>query len=148
MEAFSALLAFCAGNSPVTGEFSTQRPVTRRFDVFFDLRLYERLNKQSWGWWFEMPSCPLWRHIIYEISRAVITPTHPNGNVIIWRKFRYCLHWKFSFWSLSVHPMITILSKWQHFRLSDIGVILQYMKHHPVIKSWKFRQNDNIFVTV
>ena len=39
MEAFSALLAICAGNSPVTGEFPVQRPVKRRFDVFFDLRL-------------------------------------------------------------------------------------------------------------
>ena len=55
MEAFSALLAICAGNSPVTGEFPSQRPVTRSFDVFFDLRLDERLSKQSWGWWFETP---------------------------------------------------------------------------------------------
>ena len=62
MEAFSALLALCAGNSPVTGEFPPQRPVTRSFDVFFDLRLNKRLSKQSWGWWFEMPSRPLWRH--------------------------------------------------------------------------------------
>ena len=38
METFSALLVFCAGNSPVTGEFPTQRPVTRSFGVFFDLR--------------------------------------------------------------------------------------------------------------
>ena len=38
MEWFSALLAICAGNSPVTGEFPAQRPVTRSFDVFFDLR--------------------------------------------------------------------------------------------------------------
>ena len=37
METFSALLAFCVGNSPVTGEFPTQRPVTRSFDAFFDL---------------------------------------------------------------------------------------------------------------
>ena len=35
METFSALLAFCAGNSPVIGVFPTQRPVTRSFDVFF-----------------------------------------------------------------------------------------------------------------
>ena len=33
METFSALLAICAGNSPVPGEFPTQRPVTRSFDV-------------------------------------------------------------------------------------------------------------------
>ena len=42
METFSALLAICAGNSPVPGEFPAQRPVTRSFDIFFDLRLYER----------------------------------------------------------------------------------------------------------
>ena len=50
MEAFSALLAICADNSPAPGEFPTQRPVTRSFDVFFDLRLNIRLSKQSWGW--------------------------------------------------------------------------------------------------
>ena len=43
METFSALLALCVGNSPVTGEFSAQRPVTRNFDIFFDLGL----NKYS-----------------------------------------------------------------------------------------------------
>ena len=62
MEAFSALLAICAGNSPVPGDFPTQRPVTRSFDVFFDLCLNKRLSEQSWGWWFEKPSRPLWRH--------------------------------------------------------------------------------------
>ena len=43
------------------GEFPTQRPVTRSFDVFFDLRLNKRLSKQPWGWWFETPSWSLWR---------------------------------------------------------------------------------------
>ena len=43
-------------------EFSTQKPVTRSFYVFFDLRLNKRLSKQSWGWWFETPSRPSWRH--------------------------------------------------------------------------------------
>ena len=47
METFSALLAICAGNSPVTGEYPAQRPVTQSFDVFFDLRLNKRLSKQS-----------------------------------------------------------------------------------------------------
>ena len=59
---FSALLALCAGNSPVTGEFPAQRSTTRSFDIFFDLRLNKRLNKQSWGWSFETPSRSLWRH--------------------------------------------------------------------------------------
>ena len=62
METFSALLAICVGNSQVLGEFPAQRPVTRRFYVFFDLRLNERLSKQSWGWGFETPTRPLWRH--------------------------------------------------------------------------------------
>ena len=34
METFSALLALCEGNSPVTGEFPSQRPVTLSFDAF------------------------------------------------------------------------------------------------------------------
>ena len=62
MEKFSAVLALCAGNSPVTGEFPWQRPVTRSFDVFFDLRLKKRLNKQSRRRWFETTWRPLWRH--------------------------------------------------------------------------------------
>ena len=62
MGTVSVLLAICAGNSPVPGEFPAQRPVTRNFDVFFDLRLNKRLSKQSRGWWFETLSRPLWRH--------------------------------------------------------------------------------------
>ena len=42
METFSGLLALCVRNSPVTGEFPSQRPVTRSFDVFFDLCLNKR----------------------------------------------------------------------------------------------------------
>ena len=56
------LSRYCAGNSPVPGEFPTQRPVTRTFDVFFDMRLNTRLSKQWWGWWFETLSCSSWRH--------------------------------------------------------------------------------------
>ena len=63
METFSVLLGICAGNSPVTGEFPTQRPVTRSFDVFFlYLRLNKRLSKESRGWWFQTTLRPLWRH--------------------------------------------------------------------------------------
>ena len=52
------------------GEFPTQRPVARSFDVFFDLRLNKRLSKQPWGWWFETPSWSLWRHydVNYDVS--------------------------------------------------------------------------------
>ena len=56
METFSALLALCEGNPPVTGGFPSQRPVTRNFDAFFDLRPNKRLSKQSRRRWFETPS--------------------------------------------------------------------------------------------
>ena len=62
MEIFSSLLALCAGNSLVTGEFPAQRPVGRSIDVFFALCLNKRLSKQSWGWWSETPSRSLWLH--------------------------------------------------------------------------------------
>ena len=63
METFFALLAIFAGNSPVPGEFPAQKPVTRSFDVFLDLRLNERLSKQSWDWWSKTPSRSLWCHV-------------------------------------------------------------------------------------
>ena len=44
-----------------TGEFPSQKPVTRSFGAFFDLRLNKRLSKPSTRWWFETPSRSLWR---------------------------------------------------------------------------------------
>ena len=50
METFSALLAICAGSSPVPGEFPAQRPVTQSFGVFFDLCLNKRwVNNRDAG---------------------------------------------------------------------------------------------------
>ena len=54
-------------------EFPTQLPVTRSFDVFFDLCLNKRLSRQSWGWWFETLSRPFWRH--------------RNGYIMAWKRF-------------------------------------------------------------
>ena len=62
MEAFLALLDLCEGNSPVTSEFPSQRPVTRNFDIFFDLRQNKLLSKPSTRRWFETPLRSLWRH--------------------------------------------------------------------------------------
>ena len=80
MEAFSVLLTICAGNSPVPGEFPAQKPVTRSFDVFFDLRLNKRLSKQSWGWWFETLLRPLWRHsnVIHMLAGTFHVPLTSN----------------------------------------------------------------------
>ena len=48
--------------SAVTGEFPAQRPVSRSFDVFFDLCLNQQLSKQWRRRWFETSSRSLWRH--------------------------------------------------------------------------------------
>ena len=77
METFSALLAICAGNSAVPA----QRPVSRSFDVFFDLRHNKRLSKQSWGWWFETLSRPLWRHC-HELAQSEDTDIVNVGDMI------------------------------------------------------------------
>ena len=87
MESFSALLAFCAGNSPVTGEFPSQRPVTRSFDIFFELCLNKRLCRQPWGLWCETLSCSLWRHrnivaLWHHISGDIDWSTLGNGWLI------------------------------------------------------------------
>ena len=62
---------------PVTGEFLSQRPVTRSFDVFFHLHLNKRLSKQTRGWWYETPSRSLWRrcnglHMVYVASLGLL----------------------------------------------------------------------------
>ena len=49
METFSALQALCEGNPSITGGLSSQRPVTRSFDVFFDLCLNKRLSKNRYA---------------------------------------------------------------------------------------------------
>ena len=86
METFSVLLAICAGNSPVNGEFPAQRPVTRSFDVFFDLHLNKWLSEQSGGWWFEAPPCPLWRHCNEQprpIFLCFVSGEWSHGNVLM-----------------------------------------------------------------
>ena len=60
METFSALLAFCEGNPPVTGWFPSQRPVMRSFDLWSNLN--KELSKQSGRRWLEKPSRSLWSH--------------------------------------------------------------------------------------
>ena len=67
---------FSAGNSPVSGEFPAQRPVTRSFDVFFDLRPNKQLSKQWWG-------------NIFVLKNVFDTPT----------TFYWCDRYKFFTWN-------------------------------------------------
>ena len=114
METFSPLLTDCAGNSPVTGEFPTQRPVTRNFDVFFDLRLNKQLSKQSWGWWFEMPSRSFWRHCNVSVQFNFM-----NGNL-------YCggsLHMHFLLIIYSLLSHIYVWTKVTHLKRSTTCIL-------------------------
>ena len=120
METFSALLVLCAGNSPVTCEFPSHKPVTRSFDVFFDLRLNKRLSKQSWGWWFETPSRSLWRHF--------------NGCGIVWiicgyscTTTKHCIqHW---------HPTVTF---WVSVKYPEGGLRHRYHSNNIFKQSFQF----------
>ena len=110
METFSALLAICAVNSLVPGEFPAQRLVTRSFDVFFDLHRNKLLSKHWWGWWFEPPSCPLWRH--RNVHAISLWHPHQMNN--------YCTCEKGALWpSLSlctmINPILLTLHLWNHW---------------------------------
>ena len=94
IETYSALLALCAGNSSVIGEFPSQRPVTRSFVVFFHLCLNKRLSKQSWGWWVKTPLYPLWRHrYVTQLLILQIVQIDENSCGLT-----YCLHGNHLFW--------------------------------------------------
>ena len=103
MEPFSALLALCAGNSPVPGEFPAQRPVTRSFDVFFDQCLNKRLSKQPWGWWFDTPSWSLWRQCNDTGQDQAFAWLHSRDVTATE------LLWPFTRWIVSEKPL-----RWRH----------------------------------
>ena len=116
------------------GEFPTQRPVTRSFDVFFDRRLNKPLSKQSWGWWFETLSRSLWRHRyvncilrnesccdLIEISLKCV-PSIPVGNMpalvqTVANMFYYggnCPHWRIIITGFSISMLS---NNWKKFNL-------------------------------
>ena len=95
METFSALLAFCAGNSPVHGEFPIQRPVTRSFDVFFDLRwIRSWVNNREAGdlrrqqAHYDVIDMILWFLFNYSVGGC----GRMNTNLYIIMIFVLCLH--------------------------------------------------------
>ena len=83
-------------NSPASGEVPAQRPVTRNFDVFFDLRPNKRLSKQWWGWWFETPSSPLWRHCnVYHKGNLAHVGISGQEQTRSHRQARYQYHYQY-----------------------------------------------------
>ena len=86
METFSALLAICAGNSPVSGEFPAQRPVTRSFDVFFDVRVW--VNTREAG---DLRRYPIHYDVIvmFYTEMALVIIMLDRGNYNAWTGIRY-----------------------------------------------------------
>ena len=129
-------------------KFPSQRPVTRSFDVFFDLRLNKRLSKQSWDWWFETLTRPLWRHCnenkkvadpvrwvvdYFESSKIYGSPLCPSRHVTyqlcriilsysVYKK--YCGLF-FKMYTLSGEHMtyITIVTSWSQRRFYMISLL-------------------------
>ena len=65
------------------------------FDVFFDLRLNKWLSNQSWGWWFETLSCPLWRHRnAYPMNPwpPVLSDDNPQTTILLQSCRRVLIH--------------------------------------------------------
>ena len=135
MEAFSALLVLCAGNSPVTGKFPSQRPVTRIFYVSSHLRLNKRLNKHSRRWWFETPSQPLWRHcnggdVIMSIFSKLLTIKHLTARPFGWVQTRIQIMSLSLQWCMHHHVILDRI----------ISSALDYtLKSHEAIYFWKVK---------
>ena len=117
IETFYTLLAICAGNSPLSGEFPTQRPVTLGFYVFFDLRLDKPFSKQWWGWcWkevliFSSSFAVKWTDAMDIFSVWVSSPPqfpHSCDDMNLW-----VLQWygeyacSYNVWHLSRRPLMT-----------------------------------------
>ena len=106
METFSALLTLCAGNSPVSSEFPSQRPVTRSFDIFFDPRLNKRVSKHSRRGWFETPPCSSWRHctgycVRYGKFGRKIAMSWPDS-IVLTRPLSHMSDWTPWWWSIAM----------------------------------------------
>ena len=125
---FSALLALCEGNPPVTGGFASQRPVTQSFDVFVDLRLIKRLSKQSKHRWLETPPRSLWRHcnVLYRTGSVI-----PNRCIDLWF-WKICFeiplistHCQLIVWTADACPSRPNALRWRHMStiMSEINGI-------------------------
>ena len=80
------------------GEFPAQWPVTRSFDVFFDLRLNKRLSKQPWGWWFQTPSWSLWHQCNVHGSQWPVVSTQYVRWLLITRRHKKPAYYKLWCW--------------------------------------------------
>ena len=108
----SASLVLCEGNPQVTGKFPSQRASNAGFDIFFDVSLNKRLNKQSSSRWFESAWCSLWRHC-KRAKRDCFRPMMLEYVTMLGIVCRWCC-WLAGHWSsiLGVLSAAEICSTW------------------------------------
>ena len=117
MEAVSVLLALCAGNSPVTGEFPSQRPVTRSFDVFFDLCLNKQLRTIETPVIWE-PSFSLWRHC--------------NGGIILYSPVTTLTRHLMASGRISNYIKPNLVASWWRHQMEDAGHLRRHCARYGV----------------
>ena len=141
IETFSILLAICVGNSPVTGEFPSQRSVTWSFDVFFDLRLNKRLSKQLRGLWFETPSRSLWHHC-NALRRGQWCRKYLHAPTSSWN-----INWKLCYTWNKLDKLLCIVIEYIFlifFMFDDFFFFISYFHHWNFYVPIVFQGNVNI----
>ena len=133
MEIFSALLALCEGNSPVTVGFPSQRPMTQIFHIFIDLHLNKWLSKQSRRWWFETPLCSLRRHC--KTLAKIFQSAEVNCDLV------YTKNANTFFWWCKVQNTKQRLADSKYFGYSCSPILF------PLIKSYFMQTNELSWLT-
>ena len=108
-----------------------------------------------------MINSPQQEQNVWELLRTYRLYTETKMSSFWWN-FHHWLHWKLSKWQLPVQPVIKISSKWRHFRFRTLkrkclhfdeifitGFTGSCQNDNFQCSQWlKFRQNDDIFVSV
>ena len=131
---FRVTCHLCGEFTGFPGEFPAQRLVTRNFDAFFDLRPNMLLSKQSWGWWFETPSRPLWRH--RNVTARIYPAPHLSwlrrGSLDLFRVlllFRWILGWLDFICPDTVQSMICAVDR-EHNGLEFVSCFMHATPYH------------------
>ena len=99
-----------------TGHRWIPRTKASNTELWCFLNLNKRLSKQWWGWWFEMPSCPLWCHCSKNI--AVKTKWLP---FYIWHfQILFCWMKLLSFKSNFIELSSSLGSNWHNSALVQV----------------------------
>ena len=128
----------------VTGHLcGEQGPVTRSFDVFFDMCLNKRLNKQSWGWWFETPSRPLWCHCneanCSSNDRQMTCPIESRSIEIMTRiagGYTWCHLSPVTPYTVHRSLLTIVVVHWKQFSVQSVATISSRFWNEKVVNIW------------